>query len=39
MDETNLKIMNRWGNLQPLLTIENIIKGDKLPEKTNFKYE
>jgi|688.fasta_scaffold174536_3 hypothetical protein len=38
IDQTNQKIANHWGNLQPLLVRENLSKGDKVPEKTNFIY-
>ena len=37
-DLTESKLANHWGNLQPLFAKENLEKGDKIPEKTNFKY-
>ena len=37
-DITEQKLANHWGNLQPMFGIENRIKSNKIPEKTNFKY-
>ena len=37
-DITEQKLAFHWGNLQPLLSSENIQKNDKVPEFTNFKY-
>ena len=38
LDSTEQKIANHWGNLQPLFVKENLVKNDKIPEKTNFRY-
>ena len=37
-DDTEQKLANHYGNLQPLFVNENLIKSNKIPEKPNFKY-
>ena len=37
-DLTERKLANHWGNLQPLLVAENLLKSNNVPEKMNFKY-
>lgn len=38
LDKTERKLACHYGNLQPLFVQENLSKGDKVPDKTNFRY-